>query len=146
MIVVNFLSFLVFFAITTLFQWETHVLFVTISKVISRTTWPNTGLFVLILMHFPCLFQMWENNNNNKTLLKKCWGHSCTRQRASHARLIAILELACLPLGPRSSFSILLCTFLLRTIGSIWNFYQIKSLVLFYNYLNNINFNWHDRG
>ncbi len=29
-------------------------------KTISRTTGPNTGLFVLILMmHFPCWFQIW---------------------------------------------------------------------------------------
>ena len=35
-----------------------NVLFMKISQVISRTTGPNIGLFGLILMHFPCWFQI----------------------------------------------------------------------------------------
>ena len=35
------------------------VLFTKISQAISRTTSPNIGLFVFILMHFPCSFQIW---------------------------------------------------------------------------------------
>ncbi len=41
------------------FQWSEDVMFVKIQWAISRRTWSNTGLFVLILMHFTCWFQIW---------------------------------------------------------------------------------------
>ncbi len=33
-----------------------------ISQAISRTTGPNTGLFVLFLIHFPCRIQIWTRH------------------------------------------------------------------------------------
>ena len=43
------------FLMLTMFQWKEDVLlFVKILQAISRTTRPNIGLYVLLLMHFPC--------------------------------------------------------------------------------------------
>ena len=36
-----------------MFQWKEDVLFGKMLQAISRTTGPNIGLFVFILMHFP---------------------------------------------------------------------------------------------
>ncbi len=56
-----------------------------ISQAISRTTGPNKGLFVLILMHFSCWSQIWlfstifNNFENWKKFLKKNKDIVCTR-------------------------------------------------------------------
>ncbi len=42
-----------------------------IIQVISRTTGPNIDLFVLILMHFPCWFQIWAEFFNNSEIFLK---------------------------------------------------------------------------
>ena len=48
------------FTQTPWFNGENNdILFPKISQVISRTTGPNIGLFVLILMYFSCWFQIW---------------------------------------------------------------------------------------
>ncbi len=46
------------YAIASGVQKERCLIFDKISQVISRTTGPNIGLFVLILMHFRCWFQI----------------------------------------------------------------------------------------
>ncbi len=50
-----------------MFQWKENVLFMKISQAISRTTGPNIGLFVFILMHFSCWCQI---SLQNLTILK----------------------------------------------------------------------------
>ena len=48
---------------------------------ISRTTGPNIGMFVLILMHFPCWFQIWIRNVTILKLLEKIQNCRCWLQR-----------------------------------------------------------------
>ncbi len=43
-----------------MFQWKEDVFVMEISQAISRTTWPNIGLFVFILMHLSRWFQIWS--------------------------------------------------------------------------------------
>ncbi len=42
-----------------IFWWRDDVLLMKNSQAISRIAVPNMGLFVLILMHFQCWFQIW---------------------------------------------------------------------------------------
>ncbi len=41
------------------FQWKNGALFMKITQAISRTTRPNIGLFVLILIYIPWRCQIW---------------------------------------------------------------------------------------
>ncbi len=47
--------------------------FISIQQTTSRTTGRNIGLFVLILVHFPCWFQIWTWNVATLTFLKILW-------------------------------------------------------------------------
>ena len=47
-----------------IFQWKDDVLCMEISHAISRTTWSNIVLFVLILMHCSSWFQIWTQYYN----------------------------------------------------------------------------------
>ncbi len=55
-----------------IFQWI-DVLFMKISQAISRTTGPNIGLFVFILMHFSCRFQIWTWKVTVLKFVKNLW-------------------------------------------------------------------------
>ena len=55
------------------FQWKEDVLHMKIPQAISRTTGPNTGLFVLILMYFPCWYQICRQDLIILKLLKLFW-------------------------------------------------------------------------
>ena len=51
-----------FYALNYVFRWNEDPVLTKISQAISRTTGPNIGMFVLILMHFLCWFQIWSQN------------------------------------------------------------------------------------
>ncbi len=52
------------------FQWRENAFFVKFPQTISRTTAPNIGLFVLILMLSPCWYQIWAQNISVLKFLK----------------------------------------------------------------------------
>ena len=60
-------------AITTCINGKKMSCSMKISQAISRTTGPNIGLFVLILMHFSCWFQLWAQNVTIVKFLKIFW-------------------------------------------------------------------------
>ncbi len=51
------------------FQQKENAWFKKIQEAILRTTGPNIGMFVLILMHFSCRFQIWKWNLQ----ILNCW-------------------------------------------------------------------------
>ena len=67
-------------------------MFVKQSQAISRTTGPNIGLFVLILMHFPYWFKIWAHYETILKFLKIFWrndkGVSASKTSSSFSHLL----------------------------------------------------------
>ena len=60
-----------FSSTTYVFQWKEDGLFMKIPQTISRTTGPNIGLFILMLMHFLYADSKYGHNIGNSDIFEK---------------------------------------------------------------------------
>ena len=89
------------------FQWKPDVEFMKISQIISRTTGLNWNLFVLILMHFSCWFQIWlcfstllkhqkkSEKKEEKIAQDKIWSTPTWKKISSGLPLYCLIAHAC---------------------------------------------------